>query len=464
MLDQIKNYIHESDVVELSEYKTSDKIYHAAYEVENFINVRSNSSNEFDGFDLLNDPTYTGFKIYFHFASTSGLFADEQYSNSALAYLKRIGHTGRYLALKNFIQVFQRLSMQSQWLFKSITGLDEVFTTDLQGVIREHEIELVTFETIDLKVQRLIMMYRDIAFDQSRGVWILPVNLRRFSFSIYVYDNRVFSTSSETAMSFLRTSYKLERLEGNTAGPLTKTTGSDPSNLAHVLFDCGQCEFSINSGKSFFDDVSNNRSEHNNNNLSFIIRKVAFSDLLMVIDASLREEYLSYLSSEKSSNGSTGSTPSQSIMGMTTSGDFSKATSYSREAKKYSRFEQSIKQHITKNALVKNISDNYESLKSTSTDWQTSTAKTTGGRIVEFFSDAAIELATNAAKSIADAAMKNLTKVVLGNVYGYGFDDIAMAARSGNALASRQSYTSTESTTKTLNDKIGMKNLGNIND
>ena len=290
------SHIHENTILQHKLYKTEGRYYNAAWEIENFMNARIlDSDNSTSVYDVLNDPTVTGFKIYFHFASQTGLLAEERHVNSALAYLKRIGEMDRYFYLINFITTLTKLSQNSPWIFKDIEGIDEMFTTFPNGKLREHTVEIKTFETVDFKIQRLIMLYRNAAYDDERGVWVLPVNLRRFSFSVYIYDNRAFSASSTTASTYLRTAYKFSN------GKVVN--GSDPRNLAHVLFDCGQAEFTWNSGKAFFSSVSNNNSDPNTNNLNIIVRQVAISDLMSFINADILNEWADYQNSKSGAQG-----------------------------------------------------------------------------------------------------------------------------------------------------------------
>ena len=77
-------------------------------------------------------------------------------------------------------------------------------------------------------------LYRKSVFDDSRGVWVVPKNLREFSMSIYVYDYRVFQKTS-IANGFLQTDANL-----------------DVKLINHTLFDYGSCEFSnASAGEGF---------------------------------------------------------------------------------------------------------------------------------------------------------------------------------------------------------------------
>lgn len=239
---------------------------YASYEVENFIKIISDYS-EGDPFKVLVDPAYAGFKIFFHFDARSGLLADEAHPNSALAYLKRIGQIERYKLLKRFIHVLSMVNSITPWMFQSIKGLDEIYGAKKEDLrLHEHEISIEALETVDNKILSLVAMYREISYDYSRFIWVLPTNLRRFSASVYVYDFRMFSRDSPTASAFLQT-----------------IRNTDIKRLNHTLFDLGYCEFSDTNGAEYFADVSNNQTEPKNINLSFHCSKIVISSMFRSI-------------------------------------------------------------------------------------------------------------------------------------------------------------------------------------
>lgn len=405
LYDNIKSFIHETSSIQKAQFQTSDKYYSSALELENFINVRNGRGEEKDPFFLFNDPITTGFKLFFHFDVQSGLLADENYVDSALAYFKRIGDNERYVLCKTFINLLHKISTNAEWIFQSIEGVDDIFTSPLQGLAREHKLDIKTLETLDTKIMQLIMIYRQIIFDQTRGVEVLPINLRRFSCSLYIYDRRVFAKTSSATVNYLRT-----------------YDNNDVTKLNHILIDMGMCEFSLESGKDFVSDVSNIKSEFNTNNLVFTTKQVMFSNLLMhvdPIDAQILEDY---------------------ARGFTT-----KQTDIQRYIGDAS-IRDRLLNYVSESAIVRGTANTYDSL--TSLDaWKTS-IKNIGVR---------------GAKSVIDLAMRKATKMYLGNVYGFGFDDVAMAGRSGNPLAIASMHRINDSTTRTLIPRTP-KRLGNVND
>lgn len=236
-------------------------MYNVAYEIENFFAKTSDDVSALSP-KYMNDGKVNGFKLFFHFDATSGLLADEGNTNSALAYLKRLKQTSRYNLLKKFINILSVINSQTPWMFQEIeSGLKELWTSPLNNVLKDQIIQIKMLETIDDKIQGLMHIYRLIVWDESRDVWVVPVNLRQFSMSIYVYDYRYFHDDS-VASVFLQTKSNM-----------------DVKNFNHTLFDLGFCEFALESGGEAFDGISNNASEFVNSSLYIQTKQVAISGL-----------------------------------------------------------------------------------------------------------------------------------------------------------------------------------------
>lgn len=247
--------------------------------LHNFINVY-NENNDIP-FKLLEDPTFTGFKIFFHFGSQHGLLANEKYINSALAFFKRIGDNDRYELTKKFINTLSNISIDSNYFFQNISGINEIFPQNFTKQKREGKIDISTLESIDFRISSLIQMFKNIVYDYDRGVYILSENLRQFTMSIYIYDIRIFNTvNNGSEYNFIQT---IENRE--------------ISKVNHILIDLGFCEFDEeNSGSSFVDSVSNiNMSEQKMNNISIKFQKSKVNSMFKTIigDNELNSENLS---------------------------------------------------------------------------------------------------------------------------------------------------------------------------
>lgn len=240
------------------------RVYVSDYDLEYFINYYT---TEHGNSVIENqDPIYTGFKMFFHFDAPNGLFADETYPNSALAYLKRIGQTQRYNLLKRFINTLSEINSLTPYVFQSIDGISELWTQPFSDVLTNKQINIQTLEMIDMRLASLTVMYRTIVFDNERKCYVVPENLRKFSMSIYVHDMRVFNELDKNNARFLKT-------ESN----------QDVTKLNHIMFDLGYCEFNINSGAEFLSTVSRNNNEANINNLTIDFEQYDISGLFRTI-------------------------------------------------------------------------------------------------------------------------------------------------------------------------------------
>lgn len=168
------------------------------------------------------DPLNLSFKCLIEYSKPYGLFADEAYPDSALAYLKRIGEDARYTLLLNWIKLWKDFFRYYDWLFLTIDGLDNVQNYNPFDNYKEEEAKLtVTIrEPIDMSFQALLTMYRHIWFDDIRQVEVLPANLRRFDMYVLVYPvgiyNSVFYDSQGNPEPYSSMITKAKNLAKNT--------------------------------------------------------------------------------------------------------------------------------------------------------------------------------------------------------------------------------------------------------
>lgn len=244
--------LERQEAQQMGRHLVMGKYYHADKTVEKFISSFENASVLMDSNprDVLNDPTVTGFKLFFHFSADSGLLADEGYENSALKYLSDIGDVKRYNLLKLFISRLSEVNTNQPWIFHTIEGLREVYTNpwaSLSFFNENSKLTISTYETVDLKMASLNRLWREIIYDKNRGVMVLPENLRSFGLSIYLLDMRVFNTKFQ----FLRN---------------WETTNL--ADITHQLFEFGNCQFLQESGGGFLDVVTNLSIQENMNNFT----------------------------------------------------------------------------------------------------------------------------------------------------------------------------------------------------
>ncbi len=73
--------------------------------------------------NMIQDPTYVGFKILFDFSINSPLFYDGTDSPSAAQYLRDIGLFDASAKLVRFTQLLQKLSKNADYYFQTLRDL-----------------------------------------------------------------------------------------------------------------------------------------------------------------------------------------------------------------------------------------------------------------------------------------------------------------------------------------------------
>jgi hypothetical protein len=140
------------------------------------------------------DPLTVSFKVLMNYDKTYGLLADESYTDSALAYLNRIGETARYNMLKQWISIWKNFWSDYDFLIQQVDGLAIVENWAPQDNFNESEkIVFQIRETADMLFTGLMATYRQIWHDDIRVVEVLPANLRRFDMSVLVFNANYFN-------------------------------------------------------------------------------------------------------------------------------------------------------------------------------------------------------------------------------------------------------------------------------
>ncbi len=221
--------------------------------------------------DIYNDPVTLNFRFLIDFKSKEGLFADESNVNSALAYLKRIGQNTRYELLKTWIKNFKTIIDEYEHLFMSIEGLDIIQNANPTALFGgdSDKINIKIYEPIDWKFHSLITAYRHIYFDDERGVEILPINLRYFDCSVFVFNAGYYN---ELLYGTTNTQLK-DQLERKIFPTKDKLINRKFDEITHILFNIHHCEIDVQEcGKDFINSagVTNEmRAENVFNNFNF---------------------------------------------------------------------------------------------------------------------------------------------------------------------------------------------------
>jgi hypothetical protein len=237
----------------------------------------------------ISDPLTLCFKLMIDYDKPYGLFTDETdgdgviYTNSALAYLKRIGEDARYSMLKVWIKNFKEFVKNYDFLILNCDGLDEIINKKAGDMFTDADKVTITVrETADMFFQSLLTTYRHIWYDNSRGVEVLPANLRRFDIGILVFNSAYYKMSDYDPVQFKKDHSEYtdaDLLRTKIFPTLRKISdsafvfNSETYTFNHHFIVLGDA--SINneeSGKGFFDTMNNEPTDDfvkNNLTLNF---------------------------------------------------------------------------------------------------------------------------------------------------------------------------------------------------
>lgn len=227
------------------------------------------------------DPINLCFKLLVDFSHPTGLFSKSDHTDTALNYLSRIGDTVRHAMLVRFIDVFQIFVSQYDFLIEEIEGLDLIQNNPTGHTFLENDskIALTVRETSDMMIQSLITQYRMIFYDDVRGVEVLPTNLKKFNFSVLVYNagyfNMLFYDKTQNAENdIINMVYPtIRKLSDSEFSPKTM------EEFNNVLYKVGSASFNIEeTGKNFAGTISNlTDGSYLKNNLVFNFRFASYS-------------------------------------------------------------------------------------------------------------------------------------------------------------------------------------------
>jgi hypothetical protein len=281
---------------------------------------KTNMYYETDPFLRYQDPTYLGFKFFFIFDQPGcGLLSAQDLPNTAYHYLINRGYDQKAEYLKKFVELFKKINQQTPWFFQSIEGLDEAWKHLYQeadfkpilGTDRKITINCLD-ESVDMRMTALMDLYRKACFDWPNRREIVPLNLRRFKASVYVYEGRSFnkwgfpfsmSQYGEAAQALVPSILKQGKNEmdkyfgadpvdnsvigniisgakedgfaGALGGLMDKKSDVINDNISRVLFNFEYCEFLPDESNGTVAGVSNKEFGLKAQKIAFSYRNVA---------------------------------------------------------------------------------------------------------------------------------------------------------------------------------------------
>jgi len=236
------------------------------------------------------EPTLLSFFFLIHFddAEASPLFGPATYTNgipqkTALNYFENtVSNTDFFYGakkaaqLRSFINIFRKINIEMPWFWQTVTGLEvaRTITEDEPWKAAEKpkiEIECLE-ENIELTATKLMDLYRNIVWDTRRHVRVLPTNVSRFTMDIYVTEVRAFqaNTGSPLLGSYRgATAYEIysNSTQDNRNADAKYASGFTKENFESIAVGETKpvfairlvgCEFDMNSGQETFAELSKN--------------------------------------------------------------------------------------------------------------------------------------------------------------------------------------------------------------
>ena len=168
------------------------------YGVQDFINERANWQKGVH--NLTGEPGWFYFKLFFNFNDTKGLFGgimnNDIPNTSAIRYLYGIRDFYTYdkiydriLALTRFTFTLSYINSISPWFFIGVNGLNKLNGIKTSDLGKSGSIDILcNTESIDMRLNTLLDMYKYACYDEINMKEIIPENLRKFDMSIVIMN------------------------------------------------------------------------------------------------------------------------------------------------------------------------------------------------------------------------------------------------------------------------------------
>lgn len=228
-----------------------------------------NGVNAWRKYDYLPHPLLQMFRT----TEVSGLNKNDIISYSSVDYLRDVlGEEKRAELLQEFIKGLNDIQTYFPYYFTSIDGLGDLLKVDPNTGRRIKENTTITInciEALDLRITKLLNMYRKAAWDDVYQRWILPDMMRFFKMDIYISEIRVFHTTKATKVDKHQeeraTESPASKLGGNSATDTKKfiTLANDVINelLPTIKLTLSQCEFDISDTMNYLNSLKSTKSD-----------------------------------------------------------------------------------------------------------------------------------------------------------------------------------------------------------
>lgn len=189
----------------------------------------------------------------------------EDCPNSAIAYLWRIGELDRCRLWVELINDWVDLVRNWDFLQESVEGLDQIIQAQEHVAWVDAHFSITFRENVTSRVQRVIDKYRNIWWDSSRGVQVLPRNLQAMDLSVLVYNSGYWGGKydldqkeyekrygTDGAWDMFPTLKKMQSLD-----VIHQKAKGDNYPFIYHLFHFPSAYYNYDSGVDYFSEVNN---------------------------------------------------------------------------------------------------------------------------------------------------------------------------------------------------------------
>jgi len=134
-------------------------------------------------------PTYQSYSIFFDFNSPL-LNPANSSGESAERYFSRLGDNDRANKVVEFREILLNLMEKTPYLIKELNGLSNVLDYKREEIYLERELEIKTYETLDLRISSLAQLYIAFSWDWEQHRKIIPDNLEWFNMHLIINEIR----------------------------------------------------------------------------------------------------------------------------------------------------------------------------------------------------------------------------------------------------------------------------------
>lgn len=231
------------------------------------------------------EPSTYFYKLFFNFNTGQGLLGSTIYSpndkmykeeNTAYQYLTNLISSPRFSdsykaklehkrdCLAKFTWLLNYLVNECPWFFKEITGLTNAMKINFDNIInKEQNVITIKFnkDAVDMRIEYLFDLYREVCYDYENFKEILPDNLRKFDMCLLIFNPPI--NGLNVSLNKYEINNEIARIDngesifGKFRTDVDTNNSETLSGLTFRAIILKNCEINLNSSTSVVDSLNN---------------------------------------------------------------------------------------------------------------------------------------------------------------------------------------------------------------